>query len=70
MKNTVQDLSPKDITSEVFIIAPSQIDAISKKFGNAVAESMNMRPLAQKIEKLAKDILTQTLYETKNMGQK
>ena len=69
MKNTIKTLNPKNITSDIFIIAPSQIDAISKKFGDAVAEEMNMRPLAQKIEKIAKEILTKTLYEAKTMGE-
>ena len=68
MKNNIQDLNPKDISSEVFIIAPTQINTIAKKFGDAVAESMNMRPLATKIEKIAAEILIQTLQDAKTMG--
>lgn len=69
MKSTIQDLNPKEISSEVFVISPSLIDTISQKFGNAMAESMNVRPLAQKIQKIAADILLQTLREAKTMGE-
>ena len=69
MKSTIQDLNPKEISSEVFVVSPSLIDVISQKFGNAMAESMNVRPLAQKIQKIAADILLQTLREAKTMGE-
>jgi len=69
MKTDVQILKRNEISSDVFIIAPSQIDAISKKFGDAVAEAMNIRPLSQKIRKIAAEILTQILQDAKKMGE-
>lgn len=69
MKSDVKVLKRNEISSDVFIIAPSQIDAISQKFGDAVAEAMNIRPLSQKIREIAAETLTQILQEAKNMGE-
>ena len=69
MRENITTLNTENISSDVFIIAPSQIDAISKKFGNAVAEAMNVRPLAGKIRQIAYEILTQTLHDAKKMGE-
>ena len=52
MRNNIQTLKPEQITSDVFIIAPSQIETISNNFGDAVAEAMNVRPLSPKFVKL------------------
>lgn len=65
----VQMLKHNEISSDVFIIAPSQIDIISQKFGDAVAEAMNIRPLSQKIREIAAEILIKTLQEAKTMGE-
>ena len=69
MKNDFQMLKHNEITSDVFVIAPSQIDIISKKFGMAVAEAMNVRPLSQKISEIANEILIKTLHNAKTMGE-
>lgn len=69
MKNNVQNLKTTDISSDVFVIAPSQIDIISKRFGDAVAEAMNVRPLATKIRQIAAETLTQVLQDAKRMGE-
>ena len=69
MKDNITKLQTTDITSEIFVIAPSQIDFISEKFGNAVAEAMNMRPLSQKICKIAAETLINTLKSAKTMGE-
>ena len=69
MKDNIQTLNPENISSDVFVVAPSQIDAISKQFGNAVAEAMNVRPLANKIRQIAHEILIQTLHDAKKMGE-
>ena len=68
MKSNIQTLKTNEISSDVFVIAPSQIDMISKNFGDAVAKAMNVRPLAEKIRKIAAETLIQTLREAKNMG--
>jgi len=69
MKSEVQMLKRNEISSDVFIIAPSQIDIISQQFGDAVAEAMNIRPLAQKIREIAAETLTKILQDAKNMGE-
>ena len=69
MKDNIQTLKTNEITSNVFVIAPSQIDAISEKFGNAVAEAMNVKPLSHKIREIAADVLIKTLHNAKTMGE-
>lgn len=69
MTETTKTLKPSEISSDVFIIAPSQIQIISEQFGNAVAESMNVRPLAHKICQIAFETLTKTLQAAKTMGE-
>ncbi len=69
MKENIKELKTSDISSEIFVIAPSQIDFISEKFGDAVAEAMNMRPLSQKIRKIAAETLIKTLHAAKTMGE-
>jgi len=69
MKDNIRTLKATDISSDVFIIAPSQIDSISKNFGDAVAEAMNVRPLAGKIRQIAADVLIKVLCDAKKMGE-
>jgi len=69
MRDNVQMLKTNEISSDVFVIAPSQIDTISQKFGDAVAEAMNIRPLSQKIREIAADVLVKTLHSAKTMGE-
>ena len=69
MKSDVQELKTSDITSEIFVIAPTQIEYISQRFGDAVAEAMNMRPLAQRIRQIAAETLVKTLKSAKTMGE-
>ena len=69
MKDNVKTLKTTDISSDVFVIAPMQLDTIAKNFGNAVAEAMNVRPLADKIRQIAAEILVRTLNDAKKMGE-
>ena len=69
MKSDVQCLKTTEITSDVFVIAPSQIDFISNTFGDAVAAAMNVRPLSHKIREIARDILIQSLKRAKTVGE-
>jgi len=69
MKNNIQKLKATDISSDVFIIAPNQIETISKIFGDAVAEAMNVRPLAGKISQIAAETLIKVLCNAKKMGE-
>ena len=69
MKDNVQMLKTSEISSDVFVISPSLINVISQQFGDAVAEAMNIRPLAQKIRTIASDVLVKTLQGAKTMGE-
>jgi len=69
MKNDIKTLKTTDISSNVFVITPELIDVISQKFGDTMAEAMNVRPLAHKIREIAKEILTQVLQDTKKIGE-
>ena len=69
MKSSITELQTSDISSEIFVIAPSQIDFISQRFGDAVAEAMNMRPLSQKLRQIAAETLIKTLRSAKTMGE-
>jgi ligand-binding sensor protein len=70
MQNQVQKLNPESITSDVYIIAPTQIEYIAHIFGNTVADTMNMRPFAQKIRQIAEQSLRLALQSAKHMGEK
>ncbi|MCQ2581965.1 MAG: hypothetical protein MJ170_03215 [Alphaproteobacteria bacterium] len=65
----IQDLSINDITSEVFTIAPTQIEYIAKTFGDTVANTMNMRAFAGKIRQIAELALRNALNNAKHMGE-
>ena len=69
MRDNGQMLKTSEISSDVFVITPHQIDMISQKFGDAVAEAMNIRPLSQKIREIAADVLVKTLQSAKTMGE-
>ena len=69
MKEDVTKLKTAEITSDVFIIAPAQIDAIAKQFGDTVAETMNVKSLSDKIRAIAADVLLKTLQNAKKMGE-
>ena len=53
MKETIKKLCASDISSEVFVISPSQIEYIAQLFGDSVADAMNMRTFSQKIRQIA-----------------
>lgn len=69
MKPAVQKLKTSEISSDVFVISPTQIEWISKNFGYAVAEAMNVKPLAQKIQQIAAETLVNVLRSAKKMGE-
>lgn len=69
MKTPVQELKPAEITSEVYVISPSQIDFISSNFGDAVAQAMNIKPMSAKIRQIAAETLKKVLQTAKTMGE-
>lgn len=70
MREPVYRLSPSNITSEVFVIAPTQIEYISQIFADSVADTMNMRTFAQKIRQIAEQSLRTALSAARHQGER
>jgi len=79
MENSIEDiikkptngalrLRPEQISSEVFVVAPTQINYIAEIFANSVADSMNMRAFSPKIRALAEKSLRTALTAAKKQG--
>ncbi|MCL2749375.1 MAG: hypothetical protein FWE50_04870 [Alphaproteobacteria bacterium] len=79
MENSIEDiikkptpgklrLRPEQISSEVFVVAPTQINYIAEIFANSVADAMNMRAFAPKIRTLAEKSLRSALTTAKKQG--
>ncbi len=69
MKEPVQNLKVSDITSDVFTIAPTQIEYIAQIFGDTVADTMNMRAFAPRIRAIAEQSLRTALRAARHMGE-
>jgi hypothetical protein len=65
---TAFKLRPEQISSEVFVVAPTQINYIAELFANSVADAMNMRAFAPKIRQLAEKSLRTALQSAKKQG--
>ena len=70
MREPTQNLNINDITSEIYTIAPTQLDYIATIFGNTVADTMNMRPFAPKIRQIARAALNHALKSARTQGEK
>ena len=70
MQEQIHNINPKDITSDVYIIAPTQIEYIARLFGNTVADTMNMRTFAPKIRQIAEQALRHALHSARTQGAK
>ncbi len=70
MHEPVQKLNPESITSDIYVIAPTQIEYIARLFGNTVADTMNMRTFAPKIRQIAEQALRHALGNARKMGEK
>ncbi|MBO4480275.1 MAG: hypothetical protein J5742_01450 [Alphaproteobacteria bacterium] len=69
MKEAVKQLNPINITSDVFIISPAQLDYIAGVFSKNFADSMNMRTFSGRICEIAKESLRTALRAAKKMGE-
>ncbi len=69
-EQSVRRLNPANITSEVYIIAPTQIEYISQIFADSVADTLNLRTFAQKIRQIAEQSLRTALSAAKHQGEK
>ena len=63
-------LNTSNITSEVFVIAPTQIEYIAQIFADSVADAMNMRTFAPKIRQIASQSLRTALSAARHSGEK
>ncbi|MBR2285955.1 MAG: hypothetical protein IJ866_00625 [Alphaproteobacteria bacterium] len=70
MRAPVQQLSPSNITSEVYTISPTQIEYIARIFSDGVADAMNMRTFAPRIREIAIQSLHNALHAARHMGEK
>lgn len=69
-EQSVRRLNPANITSEVYIVAPTQIEYISQIFADSVADTLNLRTFAQKIRQIAEQSLRTALSAAKHQGEK
>ena len=70
MKAPITELKTSDITSETFVIAPTQVEYISRIFADSVADAMNMRAFSQKIRIIAEKSLRNALTSARHQGEK
>ena len=70
MQQPVRKLNPSDITSDVYIVSPAQIEYISRLFGNTVADRMNLRTFAPRIRQIAEQAIRHALDSARTMGEK
>ena len=70
MKNSVKQLDSRDITSDIFMISPAQIEYIAQIFTKNFADSMNMRTFSGRINEIARESLRTALKSARTMGDK
>ncbi len=68
-ENNITNLKLTDITSDVYTIAPTQMEYIATLIGNTVADNMNMRAFAPKIRAIAMQALKAALKSARTMGE-
>ena len=66
---TVQNLQTSDITSDVYTIAPMQMEYIATQVANMVADEMNMRAFAPKIRSITMTAIQAALKSARHMGE-
>ena len=69
MKEPIKQLKPETITSDIFVIAPTQLEYIADIFSKNFADSMNMRTFAGRIHDIAVESLRNALRSAKKMGE-
>lgn len=69
MKETIKQLQTNNITSDVFIISPAQLEYIADVFGKNFADAMNMRTFSIRITEVARESLRTALRAARKMGE-
>ena len=70
MKTQIKQLNTANITSDIFIISPAQIEYIANIFTKNFADAMNMRTFSARINEIARESLRGALKSAKTMGEK
>ena len=70
MKTQVKQLDTRDITSDIFMISPAQVEYIANVFTKNFADTMNMRTFSGRINEIARESLRTALKSAKTMGDK
>lgn len=70
MKTAIHQLDKSNISSEIFIVSPTQIDYIARVFAKDFADTMNMRTFANQIYQTAEQSLRHALGAAKKMGER
>ena len=69
MKEPIKQLQTNNITSDVFIISPAQLEYIADVFGKNFADAMNMRTFSTRITEVARESLRTALRAARKMGE-
>ena len=69
MKEQIKQLQTTNITSEIFIISPAQLEYIAGIFSKNFADAMNMRTFSNHIQDVARESLRTALCAAKKMGE-
>lgn len=69
MKEPIKQLQTTNITSEVFVISPAQLEYIANVFSKNFADIMNMRTFSGRIHDVALESLQTALHAAKKMGE-
>lgn len=70
MKNSVKQLDSANITSNIFIISPAQIEYIANVFTKNFADVMNTRTFSARINEIKRESLHDALKSAKTMGER
>lgn len=69
MKESIRQLQNTNITSDVFVVSPAQMEYIAGVFSKNFADSMNMRTFSGRIYEIALESLRTALKSAKKMGE-
>ena len=69
MKESIRQLQTTNITSDVFVVSPAQMEYIAGVFSKNFADSMNMRTFSGRIYEIALESLRTALKSAKKMGE-
>ena len=69
MKDQITQMQTSNISSEVFVISPAQLEYIARVFAKNFADAMNMRTFSGRICEVARQSMQTALKSAKKMGE-